>query len=211
MSTKKLNVFLTDDHAILMDGVKTILDKQSNLTVVGTAENAEKTIEQLENQEVDLLITDFNLPDMDGLQLVKKVKMAHPQIKIIVLSMHDESRIVRSILKEGVEGYLLKSDSHYELLKAIECIVAGEIFLSKQVNQIIVNALKYPDEDRLLTDREREIVKLIAEDLSNKQIAQHLFISERTVETHRKNILKKTGTNTAVGLLKFAYANGILT
>jgi DNA-binding NarL/FixJ family response regulator len=205
-----MKVFLVDDHAILLDGIKSLLSKEESYKICGEAHSAEDALDFLKKNAVDLLITDFNLPNMDGLSLVRLVKKISPNTKILMLSMHDETHLVKEILKEGVSGYVLKNDSHRELLQAIETIKNGKIYLSNDINRIIINSLQFPDEERLLTDREREILKLIAKEFSNKDIAEQLFISERTVETHRKNIFRKTKTNTLVGLIKFAYANNLI-
>jgi DNA-binding NarL/FixJ family response regulator len=205
-----MKTLLVDDHAILLDGVKSLLSHEASVDVIGEANSAEQALEFLKTNKVDLLITDFNLPGMDGLGLVRWVKKLSPDTKIIVLSMHDEAHLVKEILKEGVEGYVLKNDSHKELKMAIQYVQEGKIYLSNNINRIIINSLNFPEEDRLLTDREREILKLIAKEFSNKEIADHLFISERTVETHRKNIFRKTKTNSLVGLIKFAYANNLI-
>jgi DNA-binding NarL/FixJ family response regulator len=207
MSTR---ILLVDDHAILLDGIKNLLDKEEGFNVVGLAENAEYALEFLSKNDVDVVITDFNMPGMDGLSLVNSIKRIMPNVKTIVLSMHDETHLVKEILRSGVNGYVLKKDTHRELLKAIQEVQAGRVYLSSDINKILITNLQNPDEGRLLTDREREIVKLIAKEYSNKDIAEELFISERTVETHRKNIFKKTGTNSLVGLIKFAYANNLV-
>jgi DNA-binding NarL/FixJ family response regulator len=203
-------ILLVDDHAILLDGVKNLLDKEEGLVVAGLAENAEKALDFISKNEVDVVVTDFNMPGMDGLSLVNTIKRIRPAVKTIVLSMHDETHLVKEILRTGVNGYVLKKDTHKELLKAIHEVQAGRVYLSSDINKILITNLQNPDEGRLLTDREREIVKLIAKEYSNKDIAEELFISERTVETHRKNIFKKTGTNSLVGLIKFAYANNLV-
>ena len=124
--------------------------------------------------------------------------------------MHDEAHLVKEILKEGINGYLLKKDSHNELINAIRAIKNDKIYLSSEINSMLVKGLYGHEEQKLLTSREREILQLIAKEFTNKDIAEELFISERTVETHRKNIFRKTGTNTLVGLIKFAYANNLI-
>jgi DNA-binding NarL/FixJ family response regulator len=208
--TMSTRILLVDDHAILLDGIKNLLNKEEGLSVAGLAESAEAALEFLKQHEVDIVITDFNMPGMDGLSLVNTIKRIRPSVKTIVLSMHDETHLVKEILRSGVNGYVLKKDSHKELLKAIQYVQSGNVYLSSDINKILILNLQNPDEGRLLTDREREIVKLIAKEYSNKNIAEELFISERTVETHRKNIFKKTGTNSLVGLIKFAYANNLI-
>lgn len=208
--TVRMKILLVDDHTILLDGVKSLLSKEDDLTVVGQAGSAEAALEFLKKNEVDLIITDYSLPGMDGLSLVNTIKRIAPNTKVIVLSMHDEVHLVKEILKAGVNGYVLKNDTHKELLNAIRDVSQGKVYLSSDVNKMLITNLNNPDEGRLLTDREREILKLIAKEYTNKDIAEELFISERTVETHRKNIFKKTGTNSLVGLIKFAYANNLI-
>lgn len=204
-----MNILLVDDHAILMDGVKSLLEKEGK-PVAFQANNAEEALTIIKSNDIDMMITDFSMPGMDGLALIHTIKRFSTKVKIIVLSMHDEIHLVREILKAGVNGYVLKKDTQRELLQAVREVEEGKVFLSNDINKLLITNLNSPDEGRLLTDREREIVKLIAKEYTNKQIAEELFISERTVETHRKNIFKKTGTNSLVGLIKFAYANNLI-
>ena len=207
---ERMKILLVNDHTILLDGVKSLLSQEDDLAVVGQAASAEEALEFLKKNEVDLIITDYSMPGMDGLSLLNTVKRVAPHTKIILLSMHDEVHLVKEILKAGVNGYVLKNDTHKELLNAIHDVRRGKVYLSSDVNKMLITNLNNPDEGKLLTDREREILKLIAKEYTNKDIAEELFISERTVETHRKNIFKKTGTNSLVGLIKFAYANNLI-
>ncbi|MEP0986118.1 response regulator transcription factor [Ekhidna sp.] len=206
----KMKIFLTDDHAILLGGLIKILSTEDDLEVVGSAGSVQETLDQLTQKNVDLLITDYNLPDDDGLTLVRRVKQKYSDIRIIVLSQHDEAHLIKEILKEGVDGYILKKDSHHELVNAVRAVKNGKVYLSSDVNTMLMKGLNGVEEQKLLTDREREILKLIAKEYTNRQMAEELFISERTVETHRKNIFRKTGTNNLVGLIKFAYANNLI-
>lgn len=206
----RMKILLVDDHTILLDGVKSLLSQEDDLQVVGQAGSAEAALEFLKKQDVELIITDYSMPGMDGLSLLNTVKRIAPNTKIILLSMHDEVHLVKEILKAGVNGYVLKKDTHKELLTAIRDVKHGKVYLSSDVNKLLIMNLNNPDEGKLLSDREREILKLIAKEYTNKNIAEELFISERTVETHRKNIFKKTGTNSLVGLIKFAYANNLI-
>ena len=205
-----MRVVLADDHGIIIDGVKSILAKESGLEVVYTTHQASGVLEYVKLHSFDLLITDFSMPGMDGLTLIRTLKRILPEVKIIVLSMHDEVHLAKEILKSGVNAYVLKKDTQQELLSAIREVMAGRIYLSNDINKLLITHLDNQEEGKLLTDREKEIVKLIAKEYSNKQIAEELFISERTVETHRKNIFRKTGTNSLVGLIKFAYANNLI-
>ena len=206
----KMKIFLTDDHAVLLGGLIKILSAEDDLEVVGSAGTVRETIDAPTQKNIDLLITDYNLPDDDGLTLVRRVKQKYPEIKIIVLSMHDEGHLIKEILKEGINGYILKKDSHEELVNAVRAVKNDKVYLSSDVNTMLMKGLNGTEEQKLLTDREREILKLIAKEYTNRQMAEELFISERTVETHRKNIFRKTGTNNLVGLIKFAYANNLI-
>lgn len=205
-----MKIVLVDDHSIMLDGLKRLIEEDDMLQVVGTAGTVEGGARLIGMEKPDLLITDYNLTDGDGLGLIHKAKRLHPDLKVIVLSMHDESHLVKEILKEGVNGYVLKKDSKEELLKAIYEVRGGKMFLSHDVNAMLVKSLYEPDEGKLLTAREREVLHLIAKEYTNRQIAEELFISERTVETHRKNIFRKTKTSSLVGLIKFAYANNLI-
>ncbi|MFY0653117.1 MAG: response regulator transcription factor [Cyclobacteriaceae bacterium] len=210
--TKKsrMKVFLVDDHTIMLDGLVALLKTDEEMEIVGTAGTVADAMDFLKMNNIDVLVTDYNLPDDDGLTLVRKVKRLWPDIKILVLSMHNESHLVKEILKEGIDGYVLKKDSKDELIDALYSVKKGNLFVSNEINSMLVRNLHQPDEQKLLTEREREILKLIAKEYTNKMIAEELFISERTVETHRKNIFRKTKTSSLVGLIKFAYANNLI-
>ncbi len=205
-----MKIYLTDDHAILLAGLIKILSAEDDMEVIGSAGTVSQTLEDLTRMKADLLISDYNLPDDDGLTLVRRVKQKYPDIKIIVLSMHDEAHLIKEILQVGVDGYILKKDSKDELVHAIRAVRNGKVYLSSDVNTMLIRGLHTNDDQRLLTEREREILKLIAKEYTNKQMAEELCISERTVETHRKNIFRKSGTNNLVGLIKFAYANNLI-
>lgn len=205
-----MKIFLTDDHTILLSGLVKILSLEDGLEVVGSATSLQETYDKLTRVTPDVLVTDYNLPDGDGLTLIRKVKRKYPSIKIIVLSMHDEAHLVQEILKEGISGYLLKKDSHSELINAIRAASQGQVYLSSDINKLLISGLHGLNDQKLLTDREREVLTLIAQEYTNKKIAEELFISERTVETHRKNIFRKTQTHNLVGLIKYAYANNLI-
>lgn len=205
-----MKIFLVDDHSILLEGIRSLLEKENGIEVAGHAASAEEALSFLERQQVDLLICDLSLPGMNGLSLIRQVKRISPNSKIIVLTMHDEAHIVREILREGVDGYLLKRDSHSELLIAIKRVRHDEVYLSQGLNKVLISTVVDTGHGTYLTGREKEILKLLAADLSNKEIAAKLHISQRTVETHRKNLLRKTGSNSVVGLINYAHAHKIL-
>lgn len=205
-----MKVFLVDDHAIMLDGLVSLLQSDSEMEVVGTAGTVSDAMDFLKMNHIDILVTDYNLPDDDGLSLVRKVKRLWPEVKILVLSMHNEAHLVKEILKEGINGYVLKKDSKEDLIKALYSAKKGDLFVSNEINKMLIRNLHQPVEQKLLTEREREILKLISKEYTNKMIAEELFISERTVETHRKNIFRKTKTTSLVGLIKYAYANNLI-
>lgn len=209
-TTDILKILLVDDHAIITDGLRSVLNAQENYEVVGTVNSAEEAIKFLDREPVDLMVSDYSLPGMDGLGLVRYAKKGHPDLLVIILSMHRESHLVKEILKEGILGYVLKDDPSQELLQAIEKAKSGKVYLSDDINKMLIESLHFQQDQKLFSDREREILKLIAQEHSSKQIANVLFISERTVESHKRNMMKKAGTNTSIGLVNFGYQNNLI-
>ncbi len=206
-----MKILLVDDHAIVSDGLQALLQVVDDVEVVSKLTSGDFALAYLKQQEVDLLITDYAMPDMDGLTLVKKAKQIKPSLKIIVLSMHDEVVMIREMLAAGVDGYVLKKYAQQELVNAIETISNGRQYWSAEVNKALLSSL-LPQEmpENQITDRELEVLRLLAQELTSKQIADKLFISERTVETHRKNLMRKTGANNGIGLMRYAYAKKLL-
>lgn len=205
-----IKLFLVDDHHIVLDGLRSMFDQDTRFTILGYASSAEEALEKLETQTPDILITDYRLPGVSGLELSILVKEKYPSAKRVILSMHDEGLLVKQILKEGVDGYLLKSIQQTELKNALQQISKGVPYVSPEITRLILSDMLHERPEELLTEREREILNLIAKEHSNKQIAEKLFISERTVETHRKNIFRKTNTTSLVGLIKYAFANNLI-
>jgi two-component system nitrate/nitrite response regulator NarL len=210
-SRPPIKILLVDDHRIVLDGLKSLLETDPDFQIIAALRSAEDVLEFLKKDQPDILMTDYSLPGMSGLDLFKRIKPLYPKLKVAVLSMHDEASIVRNVLKEGIHGYLLKNIQQFELRNALKQISLGYPYVSPEITRIMMSELNQPEEkSELLTDREREILRLIAKEFSNKQMAEKLFISERTVETHRKNIFRKTNTNTLVGLMKFAFENNMV-
>lgn len=206
MADRRIKVILVDDHHIVLDGLESLLQQEPEFQVLASLHSGEEVLEVLKTQQPNILLTDFSLPGISGIDFVRQVKKLYPQVRIIVLSMHDEAHIIKSVLKEGVEGYLLKNIQHSELKSAIRHVSQGLPYVSPEVTRLLMDEMNKPkDEPELLTDRELDVLRLIAKEFSNKEIADKLFISERTVETHRKNIFRKTKTSSLVGLIKFAY------
>ncbi len=206
MSDRRIKVVLVDDHHIVLDGLESLLQQEAEFQVLASLHSGEEVLDFFKSQQPHILLTDFSLPGISGIDFVRQVRRQYPQVKIIVLSMHDEAHIIKSVLKEGVEGYLLKNIQHSELKSAIRHVAQGLPYVSPEVTRLLMDEMNKPkDEPELLTERELDVLRLIAKELSNKEIADKLFISERTVETHRKNIFRKTKTASLVGLIKFAY------
>ncbi len=206
-----MKILLVDDHAIVSDGLQALLQGIEGLEIVNKLTSGDFALAYLKQNEVDLLITDYAMPDMDGITLVKKAKQLKPELKIIVLSMHDEVVMIREMLSAGVDGYVLKKYAQQELVNAIETVNNGRQYWSAEVNKALLSSL-LPQEmpENHITERELEVLRLLAQELTSKQIADKLFISERTVETHRKNLMRKTGANNGIGLMRYAYSKKLL-
>lgn len=204
---KKVAVLLVDDHRILLEGLRNLI--QDPFEVVDTASSGEEALKLLQFNDYEILVTDYEMPGLSGMELVKAAKATQPDIKILVLSMHDDPSVVRELLRSGALGYVLKKDSPRILNDALVKVAAGKRFLSDEIAEMLISTPE--DEDKgVLTTREVEILRLVTKEFNSRQIGEILFISERTVETHRKNILKKTGVTNLVGLVKYAYANNLI-
>lgn len=202
---KRVKVVLADDHRIVLDGLVSLLESDPEFVVLAALGSGEEVMEFLKKDQPDILLTDYSLPGINGLELTRRVKREFPHIKVVALSMHDEAHLVKGILKEGLDGYLLKNIQQSELKRALKQVLQGMPYVSPEITKLLVHDLHQPgEESTFLTSRETDVLRLIAKEYSNKQIADELFISERTVETHRKNIFRKTQTTSVVGLIKYA-------
>jgi len=206
-------ILIVDDHEMLLDGLSSILADFCEFEVVGTAKNGLEALALLRNRAIDLVLTDMNMPEMNGIQLVSAMQKEFPNVKTIVLSMLDEPHQIREAIQQGVNGYILKNTGKEELRVALQRVLQGHLFFGDAVTRLLMEQdssnLK-SDSISILTPREVEVLKLIANELNNMQIANQLNISERTVETHRKNIFRKTNTKGVVGLLKFAMEHRLI-
>jgi two-component system, NarL family, nitrate/nitrite response regulator NarL len=204
-------IVLVDDHKLMIDGLRNMLT-DNNFVIIGEASDVINAMEIINRQSdiIDFLITDIQLPGDNGLELIRIVKKAHPNIKIIVLSMHDERTVVMEAVALGVNAYLLKNLTQSQFLHAMNVVKSGKFFISEEISYILAEKVNTKSVACLLSEREMEILRLIALEYSNKQIAKALFISERTVESHRKNIFTKTKTKSIVGLIQFALKNELI-
>lgn len=202
-------IMIVDDHQMVVDGLQSLLYNVPQMKVVGQTNNPLHVLPFLKTTKVDLLITDINMVEMSGIELTRLVKAEFPLIKIICLSMFSDQLAIKEMIMAGVDAYILKNTGKEELLEAIDTVLKGKSFFSKEITQQLVNNINENVVSKL-TNREIEIICLIEKEYGNKQIADKLFISERTVETHRKNIFRKTETQSIVGLIKYAYAHRIV-
>ena len=209
----KISLGLVDDHQIVIDGLISLLKDEPQFEFVFATTSSKEVIEKLKKAPVDVLLTDVMMPELPGNVLAKEVKRQFPAVKILALSMNGEGSLVNEMINDAdISGYVLKNIGKQELIKAIEKIAFGGIYFSEEVIEELqrVSIRKKENEEAHLTARELEIIRLIEKEYSNKQIAEALFISERTVETHRKNIFRKTNTNSVIGLVKYAYEHRLI-
>lgn len=214
MKKSKISLAIVDDHQIVIDGIKSLLQHNPEFVVKLESNHPEQVPDFLETTKVDIVLTDVMMPIMNGYELCKEIHHRFPEIKMLALSMSGQGDLVNKMISEcDISGYVLKNIGKNELITALEKIANGGIYFSKEVLDEMIKDSEKPksNNDQIhLTIREIEIIRLIEKEYSNKRIADELFISERTVETHRKNIFRKTKTNSIIGLLKFAYEQKIV-
>jgi DNA-binding NarL/FixJ family response regulator len=213
-----MRILIADDHEIFLDSLSMLIDTFPDIEVVGNCKNALEVLEFLQNQTIDLLVTDYKMPQMSGIELTLQLRQKYPKIKVLMLSVSEEAEMIREAFQAGVWGYMMKKSGKAELQKAVESIKNGQRYFSESVvfelmrlgltDNIPQNEIS--QEFNQLTEREIEIIKLIVNELSSQEIAEKLFIAPKTVETHRHNILKKLGLKNTVGLTKYALKNGLV-
>ena len=212
----KTRLLIVDDHQMLLDGIRALLQDENQFEIIAEAHNGTQALSILKEKEIDIVLTDINMPEMDGIALAQQIHTEFPDTKIIALSMFSERQTIRDMVDAGVSGYILKNTGKEELVSALTKIAAGGLYFGDEVTNEMMRMMNEPEkaDDKQhqvnLTLREREILKLISKEYSNSQIANELFISERTVETHRKNIFRKTNTKSIVGLIKYAYEHQLV-
>lgn len=208
MSTIK--IYILDDHQIVIDGLKLMLENTAGMMLVGENTNSEKALAELGSVKPDVLICDINMPGITGIELSKTLKKTNPEINILILTMIDSVHTLNELLDSGVKGYVLKNKGREELITAIQTVAAGNNFFSAEIMRQVLTAAKSVDKPQRLTSREIEIIKLLAKGMNSSEIAGQLFISDNTVETHRRNILRKTNTHSTVELINYSKSNHII-
>lgn len=214
MIESPIRLLLVDDHELFLEGIISLIEDEDFVQIIGTATNGHLALDSIRLDQPDVLITDLSMPVMGGIELVQKVKSEFPDVKILVLTMHNDRPTISEIMMAEAEGYVLKNTDREELVKALKKVSDGGTFYCNEVVEVLLERLmeqKRKEEIKVsLTEREQEVLKLIAEEKSSEEIANQLFISRRTVETHRKNMLKKAEVNTVIGLLKYGVRYGLI-
>lgn len=212
-----IRVFITDDHEIYLEGMSLLLGKQEGIEVIGTAASGKELLEQVHDLKADILLLDVYLPDLGEEEIVQQIRAVRPDLRIIYLTLLRGTRYVHKLSKYNIQGYVLKNASLEELLGALRAVMNGGTYFSKDIHigdrdEDFRNTITIEDKqiDEILSRRELEVLRLICKEYSNAEIAEKLFLSVSTVETHRKNLIAKLGVNNTVGLVKFALRNNLI-
>ena len=213
----KVRIVLADDHTILREGLRALLSADPNFEIVGEADDGREAVRCVEKLGPDLLLMDLSMPRMSGMDAISEIKKRYPETKIIALTVHKTEEYLLTTLQAGVDGYVLKDATHDELVMAIHNVMAGKRYLSPGISEKVIEGYLEGKEDSLsvsswqkLSQREREVLKLIAEGYKNKEIAEDLCISLKTVEKHRANLMKKLDLHNAAGLTVYAVEKGLV-
>ncbi|HEX2787631.1 MAG TPA: response regulator transcription factor [Ignavibacteria bacterium] len=215
---EKIKLIITDDHKMFREGIKNILNDYEDIEVLSEAGSGEELLEKLTQQTADVILMDINMPGISGIETSKIIKKKYPETFILALSTSDDDNYIIEMLNTGAKGYVLKSTGIEELVSAIKTVAKGDSYFCKEASEVILNQFTKSKENKKsksssevpLTDREIEILKLIAEGLTNKEIADRLFISIRTVDTHRRNLHQKLNIKNTAGLINYAVKHKII-
>jgi len=219
MSSRKIRIYLADDHQVLIDGMKAVLNTNKDFEVAGFASNGVNLLEETARTKSDILVMDINMPEKDGLSVLKDFSVGTFTYKIIVLSSYDDIKLIKEVMKLGASGYLTKQSAGEEIIEAIHTVANGDEYYSNAVKEkIFDNFTKGNGKNHMinngggahLTERELQIIRLISMEYSGKEIGTELSISSHTVETHRKNLLKKLDVKNTIGLVKYALKNNLI-
>jgi two-component system response regulator NreC len=211
-----IRVLIADDHKIMLAGLRSILEKQTDFEVVGEADNGRKAVQMAQEKKPDVVVMDVSMPDLNGIEATKQIIASLPETRVIALSMHSDKRFVMGMLRAGASGYLLKDCASQELANAIVQVARGKKYLSPEITGVVINDFLLGGSSEevaiaasQLSPREREVLQLIAEGWSTKQIASHLYVSIKTIETHRRQIMKKLDLHSIADLTKYAIREGL--
>lgn len=210
-------ILIVDDHKIVRDGIRSLLQDETDLKIVDEAENGKDALEKIIEYNPDLVLMDINMPVMNGIDCTKETTKKHPAVKVLALTMLNELEHIKNMLASGANGYILKNSGKDELTRAIRAVMAGHNYFSEEVKDAIMTEMfrkksvpgKILGEKIPLTSRELDVLKLILQEYTNQEIADKLFLSVRTVDAHRRNLLEKTGARNTAGLVKYALENNL--
>ena len=211
-----IRVLIADDHKIMLAGLRSLLEKQTDFDVVGEADNGRRAVQMAQEKKPEVVVMDVSMPDLNGMEATKQIIESLPETRVIALSMHSDKRFVIGMLRAGASGYLLKDCASQELANAILQVAGGKKYLSPEITGVVIDdvLLAGSSEEEAtaasqLSPREREVLQLIAEGWSTKQIASHLYVSIKTIETHRRQIMKKLDLHAIADLTKYAIREGL--
>lgn len=217
MLEKKSRIVIAEDHTILREGLRSLLSHNPEFEIVGEAEDGREAIQCVEKFKPDLILTDLSMPRMNGMEAIREIKRQSPKTKVLVLTVHKTEEYILSTLKAGADGYLLKESTHAELMTAVKKVLSGKRYIGPEISEMVIEGylegrktLKTRTLWEMLTHREREILKLIAEGYKNKEIADDLCISVKTVEKHRANLMEKLNLHNVQALTAFAIEKGLV-
>jgi DNA-binding NarL/FixJ family response regulator len=213
-----IRILIADDHTMFVDGIESILASESDFKIIGRCYTGPEVLQFVTQEEPDILLLDVNLPGKNGIDVCKDLSVSHPNIKVLAISMFNEESFVSEILNNGAKGYILKNTGREELFKAIRTVSKGDSYFSKEVTETIMKGLmssrkassKTNSSIPKLSRREKEVLKLIAQEFTTQEIADNLFISLKTVESHRSSLLSKLNARNSVGLVRIALENDLL-
>lgn len=211
-----IKILVADDHQMIIDGMKLMLSQTADFEVVAEAHDGEEVLRVIDSlTELDLVILDINMPKKDGIGTAKEIKGQFPEVKVLIVSMYKQPEFIKNLIQTGVDGYLLKNSGKAELEKAIRCLMHDEPYYDKEITKTVIKSFqknKIFDSplDVDITDREKDVIRLIAEGLNSAEIAEKLFISPHTVDSHRKKILSKLNVKNSAGVIRFGIQTGII-
>jgi len=210
----KISVLIADDHRLVRDGLKTIIDSSIDIHVVGEASNGLEVLKKVEELKPNVVLLDISMPKLNGMEAARRIRKEHPETKILILTMHEEEEYSLKMVRLGVSGYLLKDSTALEVMEAIRSVYSGKAFFSPQIAKVIAESYREAvagkeDPYERLNDREREVLQLITEGHTNKQIAELLFISPKTVDNHRTNLMRKLDIHSTADLVRWATKRGL--
>jgi len=211
-----IRILLADDHQVLLDGILHLVDQESDMEVIALAHHGDEVLAKMQKISIDVLVLDINMPGKDGMQVCEEIHTRYPHTPILVLSMHKDSHHISSMLEQGAKGYVSKQAAYEELIQAIRAVYAGETYLSYEIEQALAHGhdeMIASEEETFtiqLSRREKEVLQLIVEEHTTQEIADKLFISIKTVETHRKNLLVKLNARNTAGLVRIAMEKGLV-